>query len=114
MAAVFVRCASSTYSCAYGFFTSILPCFLLIALVSHQGSHRWPTYRKPKEEECYQSVMPQGSVVIYTGDLFHSSAANKTEQKRWCATKTATTAANKQLAYAAKTCICKDSVLSAK
>ena len=47
------------------------------------GSHRWPPYRKPTDEETYQAIMPAGSCVIYTGKTFHSSAANSTEQPRW-------------------------------
>lgn len=47
------------------------------------GSHKWPKYRKPQESECYQAVMPAGSCVIYTGQTFHSSAENRTEQPRW-------------------------------
>eukprot|EP01043_Picozoa_sp_COSAG02_P083730 COSAG02_NODE_21696_length_778_cov_1.050074_1_plen_168_part_00 len=72
-------------------------------------SHRWPKYRQPKAEECYQAVMPKGSCIIYSGtvaiaihadnamghqcvtvprcvigDVFHSAAANETPNvKRW-------------------------------
>ena len=47
------------------------------------GSNRWPPYRKPKDEESYQAVMPAGSCIIYTGKTYHSSAANSTEDPRW-------------------------------
>ena len=47
------------------------------------GSHRWPSYRKPTDEESFQAVMPAGSCVIYTGKTYHSSAANTTEEPRW-------------------------------
>ena len=32
-------------------------------------SHRWPKYRQPKAEECYQAVMPKGSCIIYSGTV---------------------------------------------
>ena len=56
--------------------------FFFLSL-SLSGSHRWPPYRKPTDEEAFQAVMPAGSCVIYTGKTFHSSAANTTEDPRW-------------------------------
>jgi ectoine hydroxylase-related dioxygenase (phytanoyl-CoA dioxygenase family) len=60
-------------------------CFFLCSSfsLSLSGSHRWPPYRKPTDEEAFQAVMPAGSCVIYTGKTFHSSAANTTEDPRW-------------------------------
>lgn len=43
------------------------------------GSHRWPRDRpKPKDEEAAHAVMAKGSVVIYTGSVYHSGGNNRT------------------------------------
>ena len=43
------------------------------------GSHRWEEGREPTEDEILSSVMPAGSVVIYTGGVYHGGGANRSD-----------------------------------
>ena len=47
------------------------------------GSHEWPRYRVAKPEETVGAAMPQGSVVIYNGGLWHGAGANNADTSRW-------------------------------
>ena len=40
------------------------------------GSHRWEHGRKPRPEEIVSTVMPAGSVLLYTSNLIHGSGDN--------------------------------------
>ncbi len=42
------------------------------------GSHRWDDERIPRHEETARAVMPKGSVIIYTGAVWHGGGANVT------------------------------------
>jgi ectoine hydroxylase-related dioxygenase (phytanoyl-CoA dioxygenase family) len=46
------------------------------------GSHRWPSDREPREDECIKIVMPAGSVVVFDGTLIHRGGANQSSDKR--------------------------------
>jgi ectoine hydroxylase-related dioxygenase (phytanoyl-CoA dioxygenase family) len=51
------------------------------------GSHRWEGAgrargRKPKAEEAAHAVMEKGSVVIYTGSVWHSGGQNASDRQR--------------------------------
>ena len=46
------------------------------------GSHLWSNDRQPTPEEICASVMPAGSVVLYTGGVFHGAGANHSNQPR--------------------------------
>jgi len=46
------------------------------------GSHLWDTGRTPETHEICSAVMPPGSVVIYTGGVFHGAGANRSNQPR--------------------------------
>lgn len=46
------------------------------------GSHLWETGRAPEPHEVCSSVMPAGSVVLYTGGVFHGAGANRSNQPR--------------------------------
>lgn len=46
------------------------------------GSTDWPDTRKAKPEETCQAVMPAGSVLLYTGSVFHSGGANQSNGDR--------------------------------
>lgn len=43
------------------------------------GSHLWPDDRLPTPEEAVQAEMPAGSVLVYTGTVFHGGGPNTTE-----------------------------------
>ncbi|MDP2212515.1 phytanoyl-CoA dioxygenase family protein [Phenylobacterium sp.] len=47
------------------------------------GSSAWPDDRKVQPHEITQAVMKAGSVLIYTGSVFHGGGANRSEQDRW-------------------------------
>jgi ectoine hydroxylase-related dioxygenase (phytanoyl-CoA dioxygenase family) len=40
------------------------------------GSQTWPDQRRPQPEEVTQAVMSRGSVLLYTGSVFHGGGAN--------------------------------------
>jgi ectoine hydroxylase-related dioxygenase (phytanoyl-CoA dioxygenase family) len=47
------------------------------------GSHRWEGDRYPAEDEAtVRAEMPAGSVIFYTGHLFHGGGANTTDRPR--------------------------------
>ncbi len=46
------------------------------------GSTGWPDDRKAKPEEICQAVMSAGSVLLYTGSVFHSGGANLSNSDR--------------------------------
>lgn len=47
------------------------------------GSHRWEGDRYPSEEaEIVQAEMPAGSVIFYSGHVFHGGGANNTDRPR--------------------------------
>jgi ectoine hydroxylase-related dioxygenase (phytanoyl-CoA dioxygenase family) len=45
-------------------------------------SHRWPHERTPGPDEAISTVMPRGSVLIYTSSFFHGSGANQSNGVR--------------------------------
>jgi ectoine hydroxylase-related dioxygenase (phytanoyl-CoA dioxygenase family) len=46
------------------------------------GSHRWPQDREPRAEEIVSTVMPRGSVLLYTSNLIHGSGDNRSNGPR--------------------------------
>jgi hypothetical protein len=46
------------------------------------GSTEWPDDRKAEPAEIYQAVMSAGSLLLYTGSVFHGGGANCSEQDR--------------------------------
>jgi len=46
------------------------------------GSIDWPDDRRPAPEEITRAVMRRGSVLIYTGSVFHGGGANRTDGDR--------------------------------
>lgn len=46
------------------------------------GSHLWEHEREPKPEEVISTVMPQGSVLIYTSNFIHGSGENRSNDTR--------------------------------
>ncbi len=46
------------------------------------GSQHWPDSRRPQKHEIAYAEMPRGSVLIYTGSVFHAGGANQTDQPR--------------------------------
>jgi ectoine hydroxylase-related dioxygenase (phytanoyl-CoA dioxygenase family) len=46
------------------------------------GSHRWPDEREPRPEEVISTVMPAGSVLIYTSNFIHGSGDNRSNAIR--------------------------------
>lgn len=46
------------------------------------GSHRWPPGRRPEPGEVVSAVAPKGSVLLYTGLLFHGGGANVSRDMR--------------------------------
>ncbi|MEQ9519584.1 MAG: phytanoyl-CoA dioxygenase family protein [Parvibaculum sp.] len=47
------------------------------------GSTKWPDDRTPKEAEIGYAEMSAGSVLIYTGSVFHGGGANESKGDRW-------------------------------
>jgi hypothetical protein len=41
------------------------------------GSTQWPDDRMPEPHEITQAAMPRGSVLLYTGSVFHGGGANR-------------------------------------
>lgn len=46
------------------------------------GSSDWPDDRQPTAEEICQAVMPAGSVLLYTGSVFHGGGENRSSADR--------------------------------
>lgn len=46
------------------------------------GSGRWADGRQPCQEEIVQAEMSRGSVVIYTGSIFHGAGENRSSEDR--------------------------------
>lgn len=46
------------------------------------GSHKWDWSREAKPDEITQAVMPQGSVLLYTGTVLHGGGANQSNAPR--------------------------------
>lgn len=46
------------------------------------GSHRWPGGRKPRPEEVSYAEMERGSVLLFTGTVFHSGGENNADEDR--------------------------------
>jgi hypothetical protein len=46
------------------------------------GSVDWPDDRKAEPEEVCQAVMPAGSLVLYTGSVFHGGGENRSDEDR--------------------------------
>jgi len=46
------------------------------------GSQRWPDSRRPRPEEIACAEMSAGSVLVYTGSVFHSGGANQSDAPR--------------------------------
>lgn len=46
------------------------------------GSVGWPDDRKAQPDEICQAVMPAGSVLLYTGSVFHSGGENRSNADR--------------------------------
>ena len=46
------------------------------------GSHLWEQDREPRAEEMVSAVMPAGSVLIYTGGVYHGAGGNRSNAPR--------------------------------
>ncbi len=46
------------------------------------GSHTWPAGRRPSADEFVPVVMPAGSVLVYSGRLWHHAGANRSRATR--------------------------------
>lgn len=46
------------------------------------GSMAWPDARRPTAAETTQAIMPRGSVLVYTGAVFHGGGANQSQADR--------------------------------
>jgi len=46
------------------------------------GSHRWPDSRRPRPPEIACAEMKAGSVLVYTGSVFHGGGANTSSAPR--------------------------------
>jgi ectoine hydroxylase-related dioxygenase (phytanoyl-CoA dioxygenase family) len=46
------------------------------------GSQTWPDDRRPEPHEIRQAVMSRGSVLLYTGSVFHGGGANRADEDR--------------------------------
>jgi ectoine hydroxylase-related dioxygenase (phytanoyl-CoA dioxygenase family) len=46
------------------------------------GSHQWEEGRSPSLEETVAAVMPKGSVMLFTGAVYHGGGANKSAAPR--------------------------------
>jgi len=47
------------------------------------GSSSWPDDRKAEPHEIARAEMRRGSVLLYTGTVFHGGGANDADQDRW-------------------------------
>lgn len=47
------------------------------------GSPAWPDGRRAEPEEIAQASMRRGSVLVYSGSVFHGGGANGSDQDRW-------------------------------
>lgn len=47
------------------------------------GSIGWPDNRRPTDAELTRAEMKAGSVLLYTGSVFHGGGANVSDQDRW-------------------------------
>jgi len=47
------------------------------------GSQTWPDDRRPQGHEITQALMPAGSVLVYTGSVFHGGGAHRGGEDRW-------------------------------
>lgn len=47
------------------------------------GSVGWPDGRKPEPHEIARAEMRRGSVLVYTGSVFHGGGANESGEDRW-------------------------------
>jgi ectoine hydroxylase-related dioxygenase (phytanoyl-CoA dioxygenase family) len=47
------------------------------------GSVAWPDSRKPEPHEIARAEMRRGSVLVYTGGVFHGGGANESGDDRW-------------------------------
>lgn len=47
------------------------------------GSKAWPDDRKARPEEIARAEMKKGSVLVYTGTVFHGGGANVSDEDRW-------------------------------
>ncbi len=53
------------------------------ATVVVPGSHAWPRSRRPTEDDAIAfAVMPRGSALLYSGDVWHGGGANRTDELR--------------------------------
>jgi ectoine hydroxylase-related dioxygenase (phytanoyl-CoA dioxygenase family) len=41
------------------------------------GSHLWPSFREPEDDEICYAEMPKGAALIYSGNVLHSGGANR-------------------------------------
>ena len=46
------------------------------------GSWSWPDSRRPRSDEIAYAEMARGSVLVYTGSVFHGGGANKSDAPR--------------------------------
>lgn len=46
------------------------------------GSHRWPAFREPADNEICFAEMPKGAALIYSGNVLHSGGANRENEAR--------------------------------
>lgn len=46
------------------------------------GSHKWAEGRSPSPEETVPAVMPKGSVMLFTGAVYHGGGANNSDSPR--------------------------------
>jgi ectoine hydroxylase-related dioxygenase (phytanoyl-CoA dioxygenase family) len=46
------------------------------------GSHKWAEGRSPSPEETVPAAMPKGSVMLFTGSVYHGGGANKSDTPR--------------------------------
>jgi hypothetical protein len=46
------------------------------------GSQHWPDSRRPTPRDIAYAEMPKGSVLVYTGSVFHGGGANTTNDNR--------------------------------
>ena len=46
------------------------------------GSHLWDWERKPEPDQITQAVMPAGSVLMYSGSVFHGGGHNRSDGDR--------------------------------